>query len=114
MKEIKHNLPVYYNPDVDAIHVVHGKQDGKIIIGAPCRFYGDAYTCITRYLVEKSIMKNWIRLNKKKLDSYPFLSREASFQGSLSIVDLSDGNFAANRKRVFFAEKEGVSYYQGE
>ena len=72
---IEHDLPVYYNPENNGLHVVHSQNGDTVIVGECCRFYNDAYTCILRYEIPSEYLNNWILLDKNNLLKYPFIGK---------------------------------------
>lgn len=88
---IKHNCPVYYNPELHGFHVVHGRTNKSIIISDCTEFYNDAYTTTCKYLLPKQILKNMIRINKRKLSTYSFISLNGTkFSKSVCVTDKSN------------------------
>ena len=86
---IKHNLPVYYNPNEHGFHVVHSQNNCTAIVGECCRFYSDAFTCILRYEVPVNYLNNWIKINKDFLLDYSFV--DTKMQNTVHVIDKNDG-----------------------
>jgi hypothetical protein len=73
-KRPKSKLPLYFNYKYDGFQVIHEiKDDGTIVLGGCCTFINDAYTCISRYTVNKSYLERLIRLNLRKIETYDFI-----------------------------------------
>jgi len=75
---LKFDKPVFYNPTYGGFHVIHAfchhqDKEDTVIVGNCTHFYNDAFTSTCRYEIPKSKLKEWMRLNKKKLKSYPFI-----------------------------------------
>lgn len=73
MNIFEHDLPVYYNPEYNGLHVVHKQNEEIAIVGDCCRFYNDAYTCIVRYEIPIEYLNKWIVLDKNNLLKYDFI-----------------------------------------
>jgi len=73
MSMVEHDLDLYYNPKYNGFHVVHKEQGNKIVLGGCCRFVDDAFTNITRKVVYRTYLKNLVKVDKSKIESYDFV-----------------------------------------
>lgn len=79
MRIINHDLPVYYNPEYNGLHVVHSKDDKTAIVGSCCHFYNDAYTNICRYEIPVEMLKDWILIDKENLLKHSFITEKHKY-----------------------------------
>lgn len=86
----KHNKAVYYNSENNGIHVVHGIIGDKAIVSDCSTYYSDAYTGISRYEIPLWKLNTWIRVYKRKIDSYPFLKNDHDTKAVVGIPERRD------------------------
>jgi len=76
----KHNLDVYYNPELNTLHTIIKEDNDEIIVNGGSVFFDDAYTNICRFKITKGKLSSWILLNKNYLYTYDFLTLDKSNQ----------------------------------
>ena len=115
MKNIKHDLPVYYNPEYNGLMVVHSKNNASVIVGGCCHFYNDAFTNIYRYEIPVKMLKEWKRVNKRKLKSYSFIEKDNQVD-ALCVKDIaiSPEEISNDYKRCLWYENKFIikSWYK--
>ena len=108
---IKHNLPVFYNPENNGLHVLHlGHPNGNnktVVVGGCCDFYDDAYTNICRYEIPVKLLRTWKRINKRELNSYSFLQKYQLFSNELSIK-IKDEDTHQDLRRAMWCENPKI------
>ena len=62
---------IYYRDN--KLYCIHKTYDNYLIMSEGTEFYADSMTVITRILVSKSELKNFIKVEPDKLDQYDFL-----------------------------------------
>lgn len=89
MNIIKHNLPIYYNPQYNGLMVVHSKNNKTAMVGGCCHHLNDAYTNICRYEIPIKKLREWKRLNKRKINQYSFIEKY-ELAKSLNVLRVKD------------------------
>lgn len=106
-KLIEHNLPVYYNSEYNGLFVVHSYNGKTAIVGSCCKFYNDAYTSIGRYEIPVEMLGEWLRLDKDKIESYPFLMVD-DMVDALCVADLPLNGISYDIKRAEWYENPKI------